>query len=43
MHARGLGRSRGATHERVWGMALTWLAILAMAVWPLAISLVTLF
>jgi len=43
MHARGLGRSRGATHERGWGMALTWLALIAMAVWLLAISLVALF
>lgn len=42
LHARGLGRSRGATHERVWGMALTWLALLGMTGWLLAMALVAL-
>jgi len=43
LHARGLGRSRGATHDRVWGMALTWLALLGMALWLLGIAVISLF
>ena len=43
LHARGLGRSRGATNERVWGMALTWLALLGMALWLLATAVFTPF
>lgn len=42
LHARGLARSRGATHERVWGMSLTWLALLGMAGWLLALALAAL-
>jgi uncharacterized membrane protein YecN with MAPEG domain len=38
LHARGLGRSRGVSHGRFWGMALTWLALLGMALWLLAIA-----
>lgn len=42
LHARGLGRSRGATHERAWGMVLTWLALLGMAGWLLALGVAAL-
>lgn len=39
LHARGLNRSQGATRERIRGMALTWLAVLGMSIWLLAMAM----
>ena len=39
LHAWGLSRSEGETRARVCGMALTWLALLGMAVWLLVLGL----
>ena len=39
MHAVGLSRTGGHSHGRFWGTALTWLALLAMALAGLWLAL----